>query len=287
MTNNKPIFLKFVFLLFAITITSKFVFAQYTNELTPEYYAYAQARNANIEQNQLLPCLNKTLTVSLFLVKDSLGEVNIDLNDIYTAFDTLNSLFSPICLSFKICSIDSIDNYQWDTLKVNDDNGYQEEQQLVTNFHKDSTINVYFVTAFKGLPQATGFTSYPGGADNIFILKDNVLDMSIPHEFGHFFGLLHTFGNGNATELVNESNCETAGDFLCDTEADPSPDLPGAYSADNNCELLQHLKDINDQFYMPPTDNIMSYYGRCRKRFTKQQYRIMAYEYLNHRNYLW
>ncbi len=279
------IFINLVIIISLLGINN--VSAQFTNELTPAYYAYAQARNTAIPQNQLLPNLDKTLSLSIHIVLDSLGEPNIDTNDIYIAIDTLNSKFSPINLSFRICSIDSIENYQWDTLVVNDDDGLKEEQQMTTNNHIDSTINVYFVTAFEGLPQATGFTSYPGGADNIFILKDNVDDMTIPHEFGHFFGLLHTFGDGNATELVNESNCETSGDFLCDTEADPSADLPSAYTANNQCELSPMLKDSNDEFYMPPTDNIMSYYGDCRCKFTKQQYRVMAYEYLHNRYYLW
>jgi len=287
MTKKSWNIFKFNLIVFISLFNITNSFAQFTNELTPAYYAYAQARNTVIPQNQLLPCLDKTLTVSIHILKDSLGETNIDTVDIYTAFDTLNSKFAPICLRFKICSIDSVDNFQWDTLQVNNDDGLREEQQLVTNIHIDSTINVYFVAAFEDLPQATGFTSYPGGADNIFILKDNVDDMSIPHEFGHFFGLIHTFGDGVNIGFANDSLCDSTCDFLCDTEADPSEDLPSAYAADGNCELAPMLQDDNDVYYMPPTDNIMSYYGDCRCKFTKQQYRIMAYEYLHNRYYLW
>jgi hypothetical protein len=283
-TNIGNKFLGIAFL-FLFSINS---YSQYTGELTPAYYAYAQNRNSLISFNRLLPCVNKTLSVSIHILKDSLGQTNINYSDITAAFDTLNSKFSPICLKFKICNVDSISNFQWDSLDVNDDNGLKEEQQLITNHHIDSTINVYFVAAFNNLPLATGFASFPGGCDNIFILKDNVNDMTISHEFGHFFGLLHTFGDGNSQELVDASNCSTQGDFLCDTEADPSADLPSQPPSVNNyCELANPLHDANNQFYMPPTDNIMSYYGDCRCKFTNQQYAIMAYEYLTNRKYLW
>ncbi len=43
---------------------------------------------------------------------------------------------------------------------------------------------------------------------------------TIAHEMGHYFGLLHTHETANGTELVNGTNCGTAGDLLCDTPAD-------------------------------------------------------------------
>ena len=45
-----------------------------------------------------------------------------------------------------------------------------------------------------------------------------------PHEMGHFFGLLHTHGYSNTVktdEFVDGSNCNEAGDYFCDTPADP------------------------------------------------------------------
>ena len=281
----KKIFLYFILPLLIAYSTN--VYGQYTNELTPQYYAYAQARNSLIEQNRQLPCVDKTLSIAVYIVRDSLGNPNILESNIHIAIDSLNELFSPICLSFNICSIEYINNYQWDTLTVNDDNGKHEEEQMVTTYHKDSTINLYFIKAFKNLPGEYGLSAYPGGCDNIIIEKDHVNDKTIPHQFGRFFGLLPTFGMGNSQELVDGSNCETTGDFLCDTEADPQNSPYFSLSTTSNCELANPQTDNNNQFYLPPTDNIMSFYRNCRVRFTKQQYRIMAFEYLNNRNYLW
>jgi hypothetical protein len=38
---------------------------------------------------------------------------------------------------------------------------------------------------------------------------------------GHNLGLLHTFEEP-PKEYVDESNCNTAGDLVCDTSADPN-----------------------------------------------------------------
>lgn len=79
------------------------------------------------------------------------------------------------------------------------------------------------------------------------------------HEVGHWCGLLHTFSNGNFSnyescdEAQSESNCETQGDYVCDTE--PTPPTGGCI---NDCG--------ND------TENIMSYHpGTCRTGFTMGQ----------------
>ena len=63
--------------------------------------------------------------------------------------------------------------------------------------------------------------------------EDDMGNRLIPHELGHNFNLVHTFGerSGNGTlgsgttlELVTRgagANCTTEGDYLCDTPADP------------------------------------------------------------------
>lgn len=113
----------------------------------------------------------------------------------------------------------------------------------------------------------------------------------IPHELGHNFNLVHTHGpiNGALTdELVTRGtgrNCDTAGDLLCDTPADPSPILNGVeYAYINNCPVYDPnntVRDAQGAPYDPPVTNIMGYWHNpntaycSRHEFTPGQYERM------------
>jgi len=80
----------------------------------------------------------------------------------------------------------------------------------------------------------------------------------LSHELGHVLGLPHTHGMSNefpTDELVDGSNCATAGDRICDTPADPN--LLGL--VDGACVYTGTARDANGMSYAPLTDNIMSY----------------------------
>jgi hypothetical protein len=279
---------RYISILFFILFINIKSYSQFTNDAN-SFYSYAATRNASINFDRVLPCYEKTLSVSVFVVLDSLGQSNITNNQINKAIDSLNAKFSPICIQFRVCSTTEIANFQWDTLKVNDNDGLQEEAQLITNHFVDHTINLYFVAAFENLPGESGFTSYTPSYQSIFMIKDQLDDYELVHEFGHFFGLLHTFGLGNSSEYANGSNCTTTGDFLCDTPADPTNDYPTyPLSVDQYCELASGQKDMLQNWYMIPSDNLMSHYKSCRCKFTTQQYHVMAYEFLYHiNNIIW
>ena len=100
------------------------------------------------------------------------------------------------------------------------------------------------------------------------------------HEMGHYFNLAHTFDKtesgetGADAENVARSgvqkNCDVAGDFLCDTEADPK------YTT-TSCNFVGNKMDRFGVAYTPSFTNIMSYYDfGCRNdnvvTFTPQQY---------------
>ena len=100
---------------------------------------------------------------------------------------------------------------------------------------------------------------------------------------GHFFGLPHTFERDNGLELADGSNCETAGDGICDTPADPyEVDEPMSKWIDSlECRFIYKGKDANGDYYSPDLANYMSYYGSpcsC-SRFTDGQYKAMVDNY--------
>ena len=115
-----------------------------------------------------------------------------------------------------------------------------------------------------------GFTSTPPSNLGVWIrtsrfgfgphvISSTGQNTTLAHEVGHWCGLLHTFSNGSFSdyescdEAQSESNCESQGDYVCDTE--PTP-IAG------NC-----INDCGND-----TNNIMSYHtGTCRTGFTMGQ----------------
>jgi hypothetical protein len=104
---------------------------------------------------------------------------------------------------------------------------------------------------------------------------------------GHFFSLLHTHGpnnNGTTTELVNGSNCDTDGDGICDTPADPALSYT---NVDEDCNYIGSATDANGDTYNPDTKNMMSYSRKeCRQYFTEQQLARMYAFYMTTKSYL-
>lgn len=95
-------------------------------------------------------------------------------------------------------------------------------------------------------------------------------DKTTPHEFGHYFGLSHTFNHSDSDnlswrELVTrnfnepaprlDANCLTAGDFICDTESDPFNVSPAA----GNCFYNGLETDLNGDLFHPQVNNYLDY----------------------------
>jgi Pregnancy-associated plasma protein-A len=100
------------------------------------------------------------------------------------------------------------------------------------------------------------------------------------HEMGHCFGLLHTFETNYGVENIRRSapcvNCFSAGDLLCDTEADPHSDTYNTANEITNCvfsdpSTTQNCNGSQLQYRMNPR-NVMAYGERtCRDLFTDGQ----------------
>ena len=107
---------------------------------------------------------------------------------------------------------------------------------------------------------------------------NNPVSTTLIHEFGHHFNLMHTHGDSNepesTDELVNGSNCSTAGDRVCDTPADPL--INGSNVSSVNCMYTGNATDAMGLFYDPDTSNIMSYSpNTCTDSISIEQYARM------------
>lgn len=141
------------------------------------------------------------------------------------------------------------------------------DKQIESDCYHKNFINLYLFSksgsSFIGLSQYP-FTNY----NRIMLNIDNLKDGTLEHEFGHYFGLLHTFEN---TLFVKESDAEMEGDYVCDT----STDLREIAFSESDCETFGEFKDLLGNIFCPPFENYMSYYGKCRKEFSKVQIRRM------------
>jgi hypothetical protein len=122
------------------------------------------------------------------------------------------------------------------------------------------------------LPAYTFFRGTAYGIPNhyltIYAGRFNTCHMA--HEMGHCLGLLHTHETSTGDELVDGSNCGSAGDELCDTPADPQ--LSSANVDDVTCVYFGTDTDANGDMYNPDVTNTMSYAPfNCRGSFTNDQ----------------
>jgi hypothetical protein len=237
-----------------------------------------------------LPCIDKEFSVVAHVVKDSLGVANIDAAQIYNLVNSVNPIFDSICVSFKVCDIKYIDNFMYDTLSRWD--------EMKNQFHVDNRINIYFVSKISVPAGAAGFAGL--GAicntdDDGIVLVKTASTIVLAHEFGHYFGLSHTFESSmnpdvNRRELADGSNSITESDQITDTPADPydpsfkdfmytmflSPDPK------TPCKFIGKMQDAKGFFYDPLVGNTMSYYPEeCNCGFTHEQYLKMAKTFLS------
>lgn len=190
----------------------------------------------------------------------------------------LNAIYAPSLIQFKLLPKihHRIQNYTID--EIQDDNTIRN--MVTKDLEKENIINLFIVP--KG-DYLNGFTFVvPDDFLNYFNLKCNTIfindkawfnQSTTAHEFGHFFGLQHTFGKSpeekTTTEKADGSNCSEEADFICDTPADPNGLI------NKNCEYIG-LSDKKKHGYKPFVNNYMSYYrNSCKTEFTQGQYKAM------------
>ena len=223
------------------------------------------------------------IPVKLHVVRQDNGTGGLSESQLLAAIQTVNSFYKNANIELvPIAEINYINNskfYDYNTA---------DEGKLAVGNDVNRVINVYFLNSIvsTGGSALCGYTFFPPSADRIFMANDcTTSGNTFAHEFGHYFTLYHTHGKtntGTTDEYVNGSNCQYAGDNLCDTPADPN--LSGKV---NNCVYNGSDRDANGDMYNPQVSNIMSYApGSCRKSFTPQQYTRIRAGFENGRYYL-
>ncbi|MFY0598980.1 MAG: hypothetical protein JXR03_04875 [Cyclobacteriaceae bacterium] len=179
---------------------------------------------SNVLSDSSIVKVNKKFIVMLHMTQDSVGNlplVGAALDQAKNDIRSASGYYSAIGISFELSdSINIIDNNRFNVIETESELG--EISQL---YDMPNRINLFIIDRFGGeLEGGCGFA----GDYSMYMASGCVNPTSFAHESGHIFGLPHTFGGGSvlsnftaSTELADDSNCETAGDFICDTPADP------------------------------------------------------------------
>ncbi len=206
----------------------------------------------------------------------------------------VNPYFAAVDIEFVECNPEVYHNSS--EYYILGDNGEDPDvagDAMAAAFNVPNVINIYYVS---DPDEACGWARFPWNlpVDYIVIANGCATNKSTTvHELGHYFGLYHThetFG-GMAPESVTRNNangcydCDTDGDLLCDTPADPNlADLANDFPS---CAYTGSETDECDVSYTPAIDNIMSYADKeCRTIFTTQQIARMAVYRDGDRSYL-
>ena len=176
------------------------------------------------------------------------------------------------------------------------------------NIRDDEAVNVFVVgnaqnPQVEGVGRTLGYYSpstVQADTDWIVVRQDEIAGggMTLLHELGHFFSLPHPFNgwdfdpynpsrhgspapesapNGRLTELADGSNCEVAGDMLCDTPADY---LYFSQLNSNTCSYNLPMIDPQGDTLQPDPTLIMGYFlDRCMDRFTPEQVEMMRIDF--------
>ena len=223
------------------------------------------------------------VAISAHIVRRSNGRGGLTSSQLEGVIADANAIYEPIGLSFFLFGeINYIDDDQYYDFSRSD------EHRLTPVYNVENTINIYFFnTIRRGSKSFCGSAYFPDvRIDRIIVKNTCVLNGStLPHELGHYFSLYHTHGISNdviTDELVDGSNCATAGDDICDTPADPN--LSG--KVNGFCSYTGTARDANGAAYVPNTRNLMSYSRKaCRDEFSaEQRARILSayHQYKSH-----
>lgn len=242
-----------------------------------------QYMNQTLRERQTYVDNGRTGTIYIpvrqIIVRKTDGTGGITNANLQNAMDGLNAAYAVANVQFYECS----------RAYVNDDTYYDfntsEEAALAAAYEVSNVVNLFHcntVTNAAGTASYCGYAYYPGGSDRIVMKNSCTTNGStLIHEFGHYFSVRHTHNAGN--ELVDGSNCSTAGDQICDTPADPN--LSG--KVNGGCVYTGTDIDANGDSYTPQTTNYMSYARKsCRTDFSTGQIARLRYSAINDRGYL-
>lgn len=242
---------------------------------------WVQFHHLHQNRNNIYDTAWITVPIAVHIIRDDNGLLGPNLAEVQAEIDSLNAWYASAKIKFTDC-------VDWNFIDASGLREFdlKEEEDILTEYgEQQRVINIYFMNKlFSGSSQLCGLAYFPGGPNRIYIselcLKNGI---TLAHEMGHYFALEHTHGPKNDVltfEYVDGTNCAEAGDYICDTPADPN--LEG--KVNSSCEYTAAEKDRKKEFFQPDVTNIMSYAPIvCMNKFTPGQYRVIRNSLFYHK----
>lgn len=235
--------------------------------ISPEVRAWFQGLDPAFRNNLKIQNGELYVPVILHLVGDDNGNGYFPKEQAFQLICELNRHYIPASIRFFLADTFYYIN---NTRYYNHDWSAGYEMMDIHNL--PPVMNVYVV---QNPADACGYAYYPGGGPGagrggIALAKacSRPGNSTLAHEVGHYLSLPHTFDNWNntgLTELVDGSNCSSAGDYFCDTPAD-------FLDFRWNCPYTGSKLDPNGDAYQPDGTFFMSYsIEPCGRRFSQEQ----------------
>lgn len=213
------------------------------------------------------------VAIAAHIVRQSDGSGGLPVSQYEQAMVDANLAYSNMDIHFyTLGAIDFIDSNAF----YFDIDSMAEIDALRTTNTVPNAINVYFTPNLKvsassaicGISAFT-FSDVQAIAMNNSCTATSTNHSTYAHEIGHYFDLFHTHETAFDDEFVDGSNCNTAGDLLCDTPADPT--LSSFNVEIGTCSYIGEETDGHGDNYNPDTRLYMSYSRKeCRDQFTPQ-----------------
>jgi hypothetical protein len=203
----------------------------------------SSVQNFNTEDNRYANGISICINVQFHIVRLNDGTGGVTESYVDQINNLLNSHFNPHGIYINKVGIDYINNSTF--YNMNDGNF----NSLISTNNNANAINFYLTNSC---------SSWAGKAESIlsknFVLVNSYgLTGVAAHEFGHCLNLWHTFqgtlsGTSGCAENINGSNCNTCGDYVCDTPADARIGVSGGYNPDMTNDMSYYDPNSLDHF---------------------------------------
>lgn len=222
----------------------------------------------NVEHPYPHEMTSAVIRIQVHLVRRSDGTGGITSQQADEQLEWLFDGFAPHGVSFVEIGRDEvlISNEDWDLLHLH-------HKYSLAPFMRPDAVDIFLVDPTHPLSFGSAFT-VPSTA--LVVCGNRMFNGVIVHEMGHCLGLYHLHEHEFGLELPGGSNCEDAGDLVCDTPAcplGPGLGLRPPLTDEETCELTPIFFQYYSE-YVPAPDptNYMAYSTMdCIVHFTDEQ----------------